>query len=109
MALNLTGVFGDIGNLASGVSAQDVLTGLLTSAAGTVVVSGLQTSGGQNAIDPLHIFTHPGTAASGSTPAAPATAGVVQGAGVMKMSQFIALSPDQQKLIQAMNYTIVPG
>lgn len=109
MALDLTGVFSSIGNLASSVSAQDVLTGLLTSAAGTVVVSGLQSSAGQNAIDPLHIFTHPGTAASGSTAATPATTGVVQGAGVMKMSQFIALTPDQQKLIQAMNYTIVPG
>lgn len=109
MALNLTGVFGDIGNLAGSVSAQDVLSSILAGTAGTVVISGLQSSAGQNAIDPLHIFTHPGTAATATTPAAPATAGVVQGAGVMKMSQFIALSPDQQKLIQAMNYTIIPG
>lgn len=105
MGLNLSGIFGDISNAASSVSAQDVLTGLMTSAAGTVVVSGLQSQAGQNALDPLHIFTHPGNAATNT----PASTGVVNGPGVMKMSQFIALTPDQQKLIQAMGYTIIPG
>lgn len=98
MALNLTGVFSDIGNLASSVSGQDVLQNLAAGAIGTVVLSGLGTAQGQNAIDPLHIFIHPQSG----------TSGVVSGS-VMPMSKFLALSPDQQKMIQALNYTIVPG
>ena len=98
MALNLSGVFSDIGNLASSVSGQSVLQNLAEGAIGTVVLSGLGTQQGQNAIDPLHIFIHPQSG----------TAGVVSG-NTMTMSKFISLTPDQQKMIQALNYTIVPG
>ena len=103
MGMNLTGIFGSIGNLASSVSAQDVLTGILTTTAGTVVLSGLQSPGGQDAVDPLHLFHKPATASS------PAATGVVSGPGVMPMSKFLALTPDQQKVIEALNYTIIPG
>lgn len=102
MPLNLSGVFGDIGNLAGSVSGQDVLQSILAGAAGTVVISGLQSSGGQDAIDPLHIFHKP------ATPTTPAVTGVVQGK-VMTMTQYLALSADNQKMIQAMGYTILPG
>jgi hypothetical protein len=102
MALNLSGVFGDIGNLAGSVSGQDVLNSILAGAAGTVVISGLKSGEGQDAIDPLHIFHKP------ATPTSPAASGVVQGQ-VMTMTKFLTLTPDQQKMIQAMGYTIVPG
>lgn len=108
MALNLTGVFSDIGNLAGSVSGQDVLNSILAGAAGTVVISGLQSPSGQDAVDPLHIFHRPATAATNSAPAQPASTGVVQGQ-VMTMTKFMSLSPDQQKMIQAMNFTIIPG
>lgn len=109
MGLNLTGVFSDIGNLAGSVTGQDVLGGLLTSAVGTVVVSGLGTSAGQNALDPLHIFHAPAAPATATAPGnATASAGVVQGQ-VMTMTKFLSLTSDQQKMLQAMGYTIIPG
>ena len=107
--LNLTGALGDISNLAGSISGQDVLTSLLAGTIGTVVISGAQSTAGQEAIDPLHLFHKPAVPATATSPAQPAATGVVSGPGVMKMSQFIALTPDQQKLISAMNYTIIPG
>ena len=109
MALNLTGVFSDIGNLAGSFSGQDLLNSVIAGAAGTVVLSGLQTQAGQNAVDPLHIFIHnPAGSAAGGANNPPAVSGVVQGQ-VMTMSKFLSLSPDNQKVIQAMGYTIIPG
>lgn len=105
MALNLSGVFADVGNLASGVTGQNLIESLLAGAAGTVVLSGLKTPDGQNAVDPLHIFVHQPTPGAN----AGAVQGVVQGSNVMTMSQFLALSPDNQKMIQALKYTIIPG
>jgi hypothetical protein len=106
---NLTGVFGDIGNLASSVSAQDILTSILAGTAGTVVISGLKSPDGLNAVDPLHLIHKPAQPATDTKPATPATTAVVSGPGVMLMSKFMALTPDQQKLIEAMNYSILPG
>ena len=103
MGLNLSGVFSDIGNLASSVNGQSLLENILAGAAGTVVLSGLKTQQGQDAIDPLHIFIH----SSGNNQ--PTAAGAVTGSNVMTMSQFLALSPDNQKMIQALKYTIIPG
>jgi hypothetical protein len=98
MALNLTGIFADVGNLATGISMQDIVQQVAVGALGTVVLSGAQTSGGQDALDPLHIFHH-----------APSnTTGVVQG-NVIKMSAYQALTPDQQKMFAALNYTVIPG
>ena len=107
--LNLTGALGDISNLAGSVSGSDVLNSLIAGTLGTVVLSGFTSQAGQDAVDPAHLFHKPATPATATTPATPAVTGVVSGPGVMKMSQFIALTPDQQKLIQAMNYTIIPG
>lgn len=103
MALNLSGIFGDIGNLAGSVSGQDIVQSILAGAAGTVVISGLKSQGGQDAVDPLHLFHH--NPPANNTP--PAT-GVVQG-NVITMSKFMALTPDQQKMFVALNYTVIPG
>ncbi len=106
MAVNLTGLFADAANLLP--SQNDLLSQLIAGAAGTVVISGLQSTQGQDAIDPMHIWHKPATPATANAPAAPAAQGVVQGQ-VMTMSKFITLTPDQQKMIQALNYTIIPG
>src|SRR6266704_3330856 len=81
MGLNLTGVFSDIGNLAGGVTGQTLLESLLAGAAGTVVLSGLKTADGQNAIDPLHIFVH-------HSPAGGTVAAAGEGTNVMTISAF---------------------
>lgn len=104
MGINLTGIFGDVANAAQSISVQDILTGLATTAGGTILVSGLQTQAGQNAIDPMHIFIHQPAGAGTQQ-----VTGAVQGGNVMTMSAFMALSPDNQKLIQSMKYTIIPG
>lgn len=109
MALDLTGALGDVSNLASSVSLQDIAGTLLAGAAGTVVLSGLKSQAGLDAIDPLHIIHKPAQPATDTTPATPAATSVVQGPGVMTMSKFMALTADQQKMIQMMGYTIVPG
>ena len=100
MGLNLTGIFADAQNLLP--SQNELLQQLIAGAAGTVVISGLQSASGQDAIDPLHIYHKPATQSS------PAAQGVVQGK-VMTMSQFLALSDDNKKMVQAMGFTIIPG
>lgn len=105
MALNLSGIFADVGNLASGVTGQNLIEQLLAGAAGTVVLSGLKTPEGQNAVDPLHIFIHQPTAGANTGQ----VTGVVQGSNVMTFSQYNALSPDGQATVRALKYTIIPG
>lgn len=104
---NLSGVFADIGNLIPSQGA--VLDSLLAGAAGTVVLSGLKSGEGQDAVDPLHLFHHQPAPAVAGAAAPSSVSGVVSGGGVMTMSAFLALSPDNQKLIQSMKYTIIPG
>ncbi len=107
MAVNLTGIFSDAANLLP--SQNDLISQLIAGAAGTVVISGLQSAQGQDAVDPMHLFHKPAQPATPTAPAQPAQQGVIQGGQVMLMSKFIALTPDQQKMIQALGYTIIPG
>jgi hypothetical protein len=102
MALNLTGIFGDVSSLASSVSLQDIISQAAIGTAVTVAVAGAKSADGQDALDPLQWFHH--KPASGAAP----VTGVVQGQ-VMTMSKFLALTPDQQKMIQTMGYTVIPG
>jgi len=59
--------------LSSMPSASAIATNVATGAIGTVILSGLQSSGGQNALDPLHLIFKPNTttttAATATTPA----------------------------------------
>lgn len=103
MALNLTGVLGDVSNLATGISMQDIIQSVAIGGLGTILISGAKSSAGQDTLDPFHLFHHD------ATPTTPAVTGVVSGGNVIKMSAFMALTPDQQKIFQAMNYTIIPG
>jgi hypothetical protein len=107
MALNLTGILGDAGNLLGSVSGQDIAQNLILGAGTTLILSGMKSGAGQDALDPLHWFHHTPV----PTAAAPAPApisGVVQG-NVVRMSAWMALTKDQQAMFQAMNYTIIPG
>ena len=98
MGMNLTGIFSDVGNLASSISMQDVVGSIAAGALGTVVLSGVQTEKGQDAIDPLHIFHHAPTK----------TTGVVQGK-VMAASAFSKLDPATQTTLLTNGYSIIPG
>jgi hypothetical protein len=93
----MTDILGSVGALLP--STNQLLQSLVAGAVGTVVVSGLKSGSGQDALDPMHWFHHPESN----------TTGVVQGSNVITMSKFMALTPDQQKMFQALNYTIIPG
>lgn len=109
MALtDLTGIFSDIANAAGGINGQTVLDSIAAGTLGTVVIAGAQSQKGQDALDPLNLFHHPAAPATATTPATPAVTGVVAG-NVITMTQYNALSPDGQKTVQALKYTIIPG
>ena len=103
---NLTGVFGDLGNLVP--STGDILNNVLAGVAGTVIISGLKSDTGQSALDPMNLFHHAATPATATSPATPSVTGAVNGP-VMTMSAFLALTPANQQMVQAMKYTIIPG
>ena len=103
MSLNLSGMLGDVSNLASSISLQDLIAQGAIGALVTVGVAGAQTQKGQDTLDFLHIFHKP------ATPTTPATTGVIQGGNVIQMSKFLAMTPDQQKMLEALGYTVVPG
>ncbi len=54
MGVNLTGVVGDLSSLIP--SSSDVLQQVIVGAGASVVLAGLKTQAGVDAIDPLHIF-----------------------------------------------------
>lgn len=105
MALNLSGVFGDVANLASSVSLQDIVQQAAIGTAVTVAVAGAKSPDGQDALDPFQWFHH-----KPATPTAPAVNVVGTGGGVVTMSQFQKLTPDQQNmLVNVMHYSVMPG
>ena len=69
MAVNLTGVIGDLTNLIP--SSNDLVQNIVLGAGTSVVLAGLKSNAGADALDPLHIFHHPaaadGTGAGTST------------------------------------------
>ena len=101
MALALGGMLGDVSGLASSISMQDIIQSVAIGGLGTILISGAKSAQGQDTLDPFHLFHH---APSGTT-------GVVSGpaANVVTMSKWMALTPDQQKMFSAMNYTVIPG
>lgn len=101
MALALGGMLGDLGGLASSISMQDIIQSVAIGGLGTILISGAKSQQGQDTLDPFHLFHH----------APSATTGVVSGpnVNVIKMSAFMALAKDQQAMMQALNYTVIPG
>ena len=61
MAVNLTGVLGDLAGALP--SSSDVLQQVLLGAGASVVLAGLKTNAGLDAVDPLHIIHKDGGAA----------------------------------------------
>ena len=54
--VNLTGIFQDVANAIPGK--DELINQIIAGAAGTVVLSGLKSQSGQDAVDPLHLFHH---------------------------------------------------
>ncbi len=106
MAIPLTGIVGDLSNLVP--SGSDLLQQIILGAGASVVLSGLKTAGGQEAIDPLHFFHKPAVEATPTTPATPATSSVVVGKTVMG-SVFATLTPAIQDRMMSQGYTVVAG
>lgn len=95
MAVALTGILGDLTSAIP--SSSDILQQVIIGAGASVVLSGLKTQGGLDAVDPLHILpNHNG--GSGSS--------VVVGKTISSAS-FNALSPAAQAQVMAAGYSIV--
>ncbi len=91
MAVNLTGIVGDLTNLIP--SSSDVLQQVLLGAGASVVLSGLKTQAGVDAVDPLHIFHKDG----GST---------VVGGKTISGAAFAALDAGGKSQVLAAGYVI---
>lgn len=83
------------GILSSMPSASAIAANVATGVAGTVILSGLQSQGGQNALDPLHLVFKPNTATT--------TAGVTTSVATPTISAaaFAALPAAQQAAVLA--------
>ena len=93
MAVALTGILSDLSSAIP--SSSDVLQQVLVGAGASVVLAGLKTNAGLDAIDPLHIIHKDGSS-------------TVVGKTIAS-SAFSALSPAAQVQIMAAGYTIVAG
>jgi hypothetical protein len=91
MAVALTGVVSDLSSLIP--SSSDILQQVIIGAGASVLLSGLKTSAGIDAVDPLHIFHKDG----GSTVVGKTITGAA----------FAALPPATQAQLMAGGYTIV--
>lgn len=98
MSVNLTGILGDLSSALP--STQDVLQNVLVGAGASVVLAGLKTNAGLDAIDPLHIIHKD---ANGN-----ATSTVVGGKSIT-VSAFNALDQASKTAILAAGYVVVPG
>lgn len=92
MAVNLTGVLSDLQSAIP--SSSDILQQVLIGAGASVVLSGLKTQAGMDAVDPLHIIH--------KSPEAPST---VVGKSITAAA-FSSMSPSAQAAILAAGYVI---
>ena len=102
-------IFGSITQaLGNMPSATAIGQNLLLGAGTTIVMSGLQSSTGQNAIDPLHlIFHNPVTPATPATATTPATPAVPQTVSTISMQNFQALPQAMQAALIQAGYHII--
>lgn len=99
MAVVLTGVLSDLSSVIP--SSSDVLQQLLVGAGASVVLAGLKTNAGMDAIDPLHIIH--------KDPASGAVAGTTITGKTVPQSLWALMSPQQQQQLASMGYTTVAG
>ena len=104
MAVNLTGVLGDLTSLIP--SSGDILNQVIIGAGASVILSGLKTSAGLDAVDPLHLIPRPAVAATATSPAIPASVSTIVGK-TMPASALKGLSPDQITALGEAGYSFV--
>ena len=104
MAVPLTGIVGDLTNLLP--SSGDLLQQVILGAGVGVIMSGLKTNAGLDAVDPLHLIPRPAKPATATTPAVPATIQTVVGKTVSG-SVFASLTPAIQDRMMSQGYTVV--
>lgn len=98
MAVNFTGIVGDLTNLIP--SSSDVLQQVAIGAGASVVLAGLKTNAGLDAIDPLHIIHRP------ATDTAPASTSAVAGKSI-SAAALAALPVATQQAILAAGYAVI--
>jgi hypothetical protein len=91
MAVNLTGIVGDMTSLIP--SSTDILQQVIIGAGASVALAGLKSQAGIDAVDPLHIFHKDG----GSTVVGKTISGAA----------FSAMAPDARAQLIAAGYTVV--
>jgi len=96
MAISLTGVFGDLANLVP--SQSDIVNQVAAGAAASVVLAGLKSQAGLDAVDPLHLI-HPAAAPNTGTTS------TVVGKSITSAA-FNALAPAAQAQVLAAGYVI---
>jgi hypothetical protein len=104
MAIALTGMLGDLTSLLP--NSNDLLQQIILGAGASVVLSGLKTNAGLEAIDPLHLIPRPAVPATDTHPAVPATVSAVVGKTVTG-AVFASLTPAVQDRMMSQGYTVV--
>lgn len=99
MAVVLTGLLSDLSSVIP--SSSDVLQQLMIGAGASVVLAGLKTNAGMDAIDPLHIIHK--DAQTG------ATVGTTVTGKTVPQSLWALMSPAQQEQLAGLGYTTVAG
>jgi hypothetical protein len=103
MAIALTGVLSDLTSLLP--SSGDLLQQVLLGAGASVVLSGLKSQAGLDAIDPLHLIPRPAVPATATAPAQPAAVSAVIGKSIT-VAAFASLPAASQAAVLAAGYVI---
>ena len=82
-------------------SASAIAAQVATGVAGTVILSGLQSEGGQNALDPLHLIFKPNTTTAIAATATAPAAVVSTATPTISATAFASLTPAQQASVLA--------
>jgi hypothetical protein len=104
MAIALTGIVGDLTSLIP--SSGDLIQQVILGAGAGVVLAGLKSSAGLDAIDPLHIVPRPAVPATNTSPAIPASVSTIVGK-TMPAAALAGLSADQITAVGKAGYSFV--
>ena len=100
MAVALTGIVGDLGNLIP--SSGDIVQQLIIGAGATTLLAGMKSSAGQDALDPMHLFHHDPVPTPTNNP------NVVIGPTITA-SAFASLPPATQQMMMSNGAHVVAG
>ena len=99
MAVVLTGILSDLSSVIP--SSSDILQQLMIGAGASVILSGLKTQAGMDAVDPLHIIH--------KDPATGAVVGSTVTGKTIPQSLWALMTAPQQAQLSALGYTTVAG